>query len=220
MASKKRRRSPRQRSATKGVDGYRYDVFFSYPRVGSIQRWVQDVLKPQLQDYLTDAIGNAEVYLDVEEERPGSLWPSSLSDKHQRSRVILPILCAPYFKSGWCISEWTNAIDRGPGREDVPCVIPIWFNDAEPDYFSFLPSRLQKDIGARTRVDFRSYNTLVKENLPSSAPIANEFRAALREFCEDSLKHSVQGARPWSADWPKLPQAPISGQDPSWRSRL
>jgi hypothetical protein len=205
---------------------YSHDVFLSYPRLGSIKRWVPDVLQPLLEEYLSDELGRAaKIYLDVKDEGPGARWPEDLSEAHLGSRVFVPVLSAPFFRSGWCMSEWSNAIKREEivrTKKKAPpkLIIPIRFNDTTEAHIAELGAKLSNQVRARIRADFGRFNTLVKNNVMSEMSHAYEFRTELQTLCEKHLADAVRQAPPWDASWPRLPEKPISGQDPSWRPRI
>ena len=105
------------------MSNYEYDIFISYRRRGNIPSWVENVLKPELVGHL-DALldDHVRIALDVGILETGSDWPSALSDAHLKSKIFLVVLSANYFRSGWCASEWKNAVAR-ESTMDNPCLL-------------------------------------------------------------------------------------------------
>jgi hypothetical protein len=209
-----------------GPDPYQYDVFVSYPQRGGLIAWVANVLGPMLEDKLAEAglLGHPRIFVDTQALVPGQDWPDRLSQAHARSRVIVPVLCAPYFQSGWCTSEWTNAFAREAAERtragSVPSlVLPIRFNDLEDHHVDDLgDASVRNQVRARTSFDLRFSSNLV--NRLADTDVALSFRAHVERFCAQWLLPAIESAPPWRDDWPRLPLQPISGRDASWKASM
>jgi len=81
--------------------GYRFDLFLSYRRGGTVPDWVHNHLHPLLLDCLADELSREpRIFLDSTMET-GVHWPSGLEWALRRSRLLLPIWSPPYFTSPW-----------------------------------------------------------------------------------------------------------------------
>lgn len=207
------------------MSDYRYDVFVSYPRRGIIQEWTRDVLVPQLVGTLEDSgIDGDRVFWDGRLE-DGRDWPEDLQQAHLRSKVVVAVLSVPYFKSGWCVAEWTTAYAREKllkesGEPFHQVVFPLRFNDATEDHLSRLEDKTVVDqVKARSYRDFHPYASLVKEQVKAASDLAHQFRHEVRQLSEQ-LSQRIHEAPAWREGWPLLPARPISGRDPAWNSRF
>lgn len=208
------------------TDPYLYDVFVSYPQRGGLPSWVSQVLKPLLEEKLDEAgmTDKPRVFVDTMSIRHGTDWPDHLSEAHARSRVIVPVLCAPYFLSGWCTSEWTNAFEREERERQrtgtsFNLVFPLRFNDlSDEDIAELKDKSVQEQVRKRKRRDVGEFSCLV--NPKADTESALKFRQEVERFCGDSLLPAIRAAPPWQPDWPRLPKKPISGREPSWATRM
>jgi hypothetical protein len=111
-------------------DGYRYHVFLSYrrsrrerdqPRDNHVEEWVASTFVPQLQNDLTEALGEpSAIFLDTDEIGTGQDWERALVEALRASYCIVPVWSSLYFRSEWCVSEWCTF-----RRRNVDLVIPI-----------------------------------------------------------------------------------------------
>lgn len=200
------------------ADPYEWDVFLSYPRRAAVHRWVTQVLRPLVEEGLeVVGLGRApRIFKDDEVIEAGQLWPDTLSRAHARSRVVLAVLSFPYFESAWCCAEWKNAVERRKSPRSV--VVPVRFNDVEPETVAALPRPWRTQVGAHQRVDLQRFTAL--ENPRSDTALGIELRETVQRFCELSLKPAILDAPPWSDAWPTLPVEPVIRSRPAFRSRL
>lgn len=205
---------------------YEYDVFVSFRRLGNIPSWVEDILVPELRARLGDWLPQEpRIALDTDVIETGDNWPIRLSNVHAKSKVFLMVLSANYFRSGWCSSEWRNAVDRqnlvaaaNPEIERHPLVIPVRYNDLSESDIQSLPEPIQHEVRALQRVDFGTFTTLV--NPRSDNDCGHEFRNAVVDLCENKLRHAIESAPPIDDDWPRLPIEPLRSDDPTWSAQL
>lgn len=204
---------------------YQHDVFVSYPRAGALRRWVREVFAPQLDEALATAgLGRVpSVFVDVNDIDPGTDWPKELADAHHSSRVVVAVLCGPYFESGWCTSEWKNILAREEALFTATgnrprLLFAIRFNDTtDGDVASLGDPIVREQVKARSRSEFGPYAHLV--NRLSDTERAHDFRTLVGDLCDGPLKDAIRRAPAWDKDWPRLPEKPISGRDPSWSPR-
>jgi hypothetical protein len=119
------------------VSGYEYDIFISYSRYGSVQKWILNHFHAKLMDCLADEIApTPRVYIDRLMERAVH-WPSSLQRALHRSKIMLQVLAPPYFESEWCQAEWHSMRERqsmlGLAGLDVPqgLIYSVLYGDSD-----------------------------------------------------------------------------------------
>ena len=119
------------------VSGYEYDIFISYSRYGSVQKWILNHFHSKLMDCLADEMATKpRVYIDRTMERAVH-WPSSLQQALLHSKIMLQVLAPPYFQSDWCRAEWHSMRERqsmlGLTSVDIPqgLIYPLLFGDSD-----------------------------------------------------------------------------------------
>src|SRR5215475_7953130 len=74
------------------VAGYKYDVFISYARRGSVQKWLMNHFYPKLKDCLADQMAPVPpVFVDKKMPRAVS-WPDELRKALHESKILLAVL--------------------------------------------------------------------------------------------------------------------------------
>lgn len=199
--------------------GYRWDVFVSYPHESTVIRdWVREVFVRRLRHELGAlGLGEGGVFCDRDHLEVGE-WPRSLAEHYLRSKVIVPVLCYPYFKSGWCRAEWANACARelmSPHAGEL--LVPVLFNDGDARDVDELDEPYRGQVRSRTPARLNHFSVIV--NPGADTPTAEDFRREMQGLGR-RLRAAILGAPTWSADWPTLPAAPISGKDPTWGATL
>jgi hypothetical protein len=119
------------------VSGYKFDLFISYARRGSVQRWLLNHFHDKLVECLTDQVAPApRVYVDKRMQKAVH-WPSDLRHALRHSKIMLQLLTPPYFESPWCMAEWRSMLAReqalGLSSPERPqgLVYPILYSDSE-----------------------------------------------------------------------------------------
>lgn len=175
--------------------GYESDVFISYRRAGNVPTWVHNHFLPKLRSCLSDEIeDDVEVFVDLDIE-VGSAWPMRLEKALLRSKLLVAVWSAQYFRSAWCLAEWKSMRAReealGLGSSDHPdgLIYPILFADSE----NFPEEALS-----------RSYRDLKKWNCPDRS---FQETAEYVEFHREMQKVAGELARrlarvpPWQPGW-------------------
>ncbi len=197
---------------------YEYDIFLSYPFTGTIKDWVVDIKEMLAQKLEDEGLKGPRIFFDRKDLQTGDDWPKELRDAHLRSKVFVPVLCTPYFQSGWCTSEWVNAYDRA-STEKKNLVFPIRFNDLEPSK----RKKQIKDAKVRGQVnrvkfeDFGMYSTLF--DMKDRSPEVREIWRKV-EVLSKVLVPAIAAAPKWKAGWPVLPIQAVSGTDHCWQVGL
>jgi len=178
------------------VSGYEFDLFISYRRRGNPLNWVQNHFYPRLRDYLDDHLDkDPALFIDVGMEK-GSHWPTRLENALNRTKILIPIYSPQYFRSPWCLAEWTTMAERevvlGLSSAERPqgLIYPILFSDS--DNFP-------------TFARLRSWRDLKKWNNPD--PVFQqtvEWVSFLREVeaIAEDLATLLPQVPDWQPDWP------------------
>jgi hypothetical protein len=119
------------------VSGYKFDVFISYCRHGSVQKWLLNHFLPKFLDCLADQVAPMpKVFVDKKMPR-GVKWPEELARALQHTKILVPLFSPPYFESRWCMAEWETMRAResllGLGTQDRPqtLVYPVLYSDSQ-----------------------------------------------------------------------------------------
>ncbi|MGA6165294.1 TIR domain-containing protein [Amycolatopsis magusensis] len=181
------------------MSGYKWDLFISYSRVGSVQKWLLNHFYEKLCQCLADEHGPLEVYMDRQMPRAVD-WPSHLQDALRHSKIMVQLLTPPYFKSRWCLAEMRSMQAReellglaGHGISQG-LIYPILYGDSEN-----FPLEGRK----RSWMDFKdvaypdpSYQLSVDYSL---------FHRKVKELARD-LGQLVEQVPEWRPDWPIVEQ--------------
>lgn len=177
--------------ASTTTDGYRYDLFLSYRRAGNVELWVQNHLRPVLDECLTDHVGHPpRIFIDTGIQT-GSRWPASLRHALRRSRILVPVLSAGYFKTPWCRAEWSTFADREKSCGGVALLIyPILHSGMRA-----LPAEALE----RQLADFRQWNFPYPQFRQNQRYLS--FHRAI-ETVADELAQRCSQAPEWTQNWP------------------
>jgi len=119
------------------VSGYEFDLFISYARRGSVQKWLLNHFHRKLLDCLADQFApTPKVYVDKGMSRAVH-WPSDLRHALRHSKIMIQLLTPQYFESNWCMAEWHSMLERermlGLAGPENPqgLVYPILYSDSD-----------------------------------------------------------------------------------------
>lgn len=86
--------------------GYKYDIFISYKRDEGVLEWLEEQfipkLKKRLQGFFSEEV---KIFYD-RTLNEGYLPKTAIEDALKHSKILIPILAPPYFRSQWCSAEW------------------------------------------------------------------------------------------------------------------
>lgn len=185
-------------SIIESVSGYKFDIFISYCRHGSVQKWLLNHFYPKFKDCLADQYAPVpKVYVDRSMPR-GVHWPSDLKKALRHSKILIPLFTPPYFESKWCLAEWQSMQARekllGLAGPDNPqgLVYPILYSDSE-----------NFPMAAReiSRWDFKGLST--PEPVFQTSREWIQFHHKVTDVAQDVvelLKHVPE----WRPDWPVI----------------
>jgi hypothetical protein len=95
------------------VVSYQYDAFFSYKRDPESDEWHRKV-RDKLEYWVEfDLHQTPKLFFDTEDIRTGQRWHNKLEEALRTSKCVVCIWSPLYFKSKWCVSEWTTFEQRG-----------------------------------------------------------------------------------------------------------
>src|SRR6266581_2111125 len=114
------------------TQGYLYDAFLSYSRSGSVRDWVANHFLPILSNALSEELPySPRLFADLSAEA-GISWPVQLAEALKGSRCLVPIWSTSYFRSSWCVSEFSSMVEREKvlGLSlDRPLIFPVIFHN-------------------------------------------------------------------------------------------
>jgi hypothetical protein len=179
---------------------YAYDVFISYTRRGEAGDWVRNHFEPRLRGWLDQSMVEApRIFWDRDIET-GQTWPITLRTALAQSRVLVPVLTMPYFRSAWCVAELNTMIAREQmlalrSAENADGIIyPVrFFGEGFPDP---IPAIQYEDMSewAYPNVGFQE------------AVKYMDFVDAVRAFAS-KLAQRLPQAPDWHPDWPvRMPE--------------
>jgi hypothetical protein len=195
------------------VSDYEFDVFLSYSRKGGSPKWVHNHFLPKLREYLTDEIGYVpKVFVDQEME-PGTVWPARLERTLGRSKILVAVYSAQYFRSDWCLAEWKSMAAReqvlglaSPGLTNG-LIFPVLYADSQnfPEYGL---DRMWHDMKGLDNPDL----------MFQQSPDWLEFHRRMRRIATD-VEQMLDNVPPWRSDWPIVrPDVPVppTTRFPGW----
>jgi len=183
---------------------YSHDVFISYSRTGVIKRFVIQHFYPKLRDWLREELGReVDIFIDEESISGNEHWPESIADSLVASRCLVPVLTGRYFYSEWCLSEWSNFVERerrlGFHDSRRSLIVPAVYHDGD---------RFLKEARRYVPHNFRDCGSdSPKFEDHASYPL---FEERIRELARD-VAQVVEHAPEFNPDWPKItftPDAP------------
>ena len=173
---------------------YDYDIFISYTRGGHAGEWVRNHFQPQLKGWLDQTMDRHPAIFWDPDIQPGEQWPATLRHALAHSRIIVPVLNAPYFRSEWCLAELNTMIARAAVLADADVtprqlIQPVRF--AGEDFPEPIPSLQYKDM------EEWAYPGLVFQQTVQWLAFVD----AVRDFAR-SIKAVLATSPPWAPDWP------------------
>ncbi len=114
------------------VERYRYDVFLSYARGGTVEPFVRDVFFEPFIRALREAHPHREptVFLDEQSIRVGEHIPDEVRRALPQSRLMLAFLSPMYARKDWCLEEWSAFSGQSPAG-GPPRLYPLLVQDGD-----------------------------------------------------------------------------------------
>jgi hypothetical protein len=170
---------------------YQYDAYFSYKRDPESNTWHQRV-KDTLLHWLRNDLDQPHVaiFFDTEDIRTGQRWQAKLRTALKSSKCAVCVWSPLYFRSKWCVSEWTTFEQRGQ-RLGMDLVIPARYHDGE---------HYPRPARNRQSVDFSDYASTMPRFWDTERAVDFE-RSLLRPFARD-LAAIIRSAPPFDPEFP------------------
>ena len=135
---------------------YEYDIFLSYPRKGQVSTWVHNHFFPLLRECLDGQLVQ-EPRIFVDETQPtGVQWPDNIREALLHSRLLVAVWTPPYFRSPWCLAEWTSMLERESALTQAGhnpqrgLVYPVIYSDGDHFDPRAKDTQVQRNLSAFT----------------------------------------------------------------------
>jgi hypothetical protein len=178
------------------VSGYKFDLFISYSRYGSVQKWLLNHFYKKLCECLADQFAPPpRVYLDRGMARAVH-WPSDLQTALLHSKIMIQLLTPHYFTSAWCMAELRSMQARekllGLAGPEISqgLIYPILYSDSE----NFPIEERQ-----RSWLDFKEFAH--PDPVYQQTTEFVHFHRKVNELASD-LVQLVRQVPDWQPDWP------------------
>ena len=177
---------------------YEYDVFLSYTTAASNGAWVREHLFTALNEQLDNAMPRAPSVFMFQEQESATAWPEALASALRASRVLVAVISPPYFRSPWCLAEWSSMIERekavGYGTNQQPRLLihPVVYADG----IHFAP-----DAQRNYSRNFSTWNYPFPHFRDTPAYL--EFFDAVEQLAND-VANRIDDVPEWSDDFPIL----------------
>jgi hypothetical protein len=184
---------------------YDHDIFISYRRSPTVGPWVQNHLAPRLEARLNEIAPNpVSVFCDFKMAE-GVNWPAELKRSVKRSRVLLTIWSADYFRSTWCMAEWQSFRQReallGLFTAEHPqgLVYPVRYSDGDHYHAEAKLTQCRKDFSELNYPD----------RVFTESVLYLEFDKLVRGMANE-LVMLLNDVPVWSETFPVIEPAPLS----------
>lgn len=126
---------------------YQYDIFLSYNRKFPHGEWVNEIFFPLFKSYVDEATNkDVKIFKDIQDIQSGNDWKFKIRNALVRSKIMVAIFSPSYFRSEWCMKEFSAIYNRQKKlgfltlENPTGLIIPIKIFDGEhfPEYASNL----------------------------------------------------------------------------------
>jgi TIR domain len=176
---------------------YEYDIFISYRRNDQTLRWIKDFFVPALELHVEHELERRPlIYVDVNKIDVGTSWPVELGVALGKSRVLIVLWSANYFRSDWCRREFSHMLARereaNLRTREKPhgVIIPAFIHDGE---------RFPPDLGYIEHFEIQKYFNV---RMPPICSLAAELDARVTEQAP-AITKCIVGAPDWQEAWPQ-----------------
>ena len=185
---------------------YRYDVFLSYARGGTVELFVRDVFFESFIRALREAHPHREptVFLDEQSIPVGEPIPNEVRAALQQSRIMLAFLSPQYARKPWCLEEWAAFSGPGPAG-GPPRLYPLLVQDGD---------LLDPQVWHRQKWDPRFKPLLLQQREHLAAPDGRTLLREIGDLAETLIEYILQVQDPPAP----LPAAPRPVVAPMQRS--
>lgn len=185
---------------TDNAPGYLHDIFLSYPRNSFVEGWVRKLLLPTLEAELAHVLPDREPQIFIDSDiRAGECWPAALRDALLRSRCLIAVWSAQYFRSRWCLAEWRSMHARTAGHPKPRLVLPLIVRDG---------ANFPEEAQLTQAEDFKGL-CWPHETLRHNHPDAMRFYREVQRLAEQVVLPALLGAPTWSPHFPIETPEPV-----------
>lgn len=109
---------------------YEHDIFFSYKRDPRTDHWYQQV-EEKLRLWVGHERGTDPViWVDKLSLPSGAQATPEIHNALKRSKCMVSFWTPPYFRSKWCMTEWSTFLHRGD-KFNRPLILPASVYDGD-----------------------------------------------------------------------------------------
>jgi hypothetical protein len=180
---------------------YRYDVFLSYARGGTVEPFVRDVFYEPFIRALREAHPHREptVFLDEQSIRVGEHIPDEVRAALPQSRLMLAFLSPMYARKHWCLEEWRAFSGPSPSG-GPPRLYPLLVQDGD---------LLDAQVWHRSKWDARFKPLLLQQREHLAAPDGLKLLREIAALAETLIPYILQVQDP-PAPLPAAPRPVIA----------
>jgi len=122
---------------------YEYDIFLSYNRQFPYGEWVNEIFYPLFKPYIDEALNkDVKIFKDSEEIKTGNDWTLKIRNALIKSRMMVSIFTPAYFRSEWCMREFSTIYYRQKSlgfltlQNPTGLIVPVKIFDGQhfPEY--------------------------------------------------------------------------------------
>jgi len=180
---------------------YKYDVFISYKRGGTKERWVNENFLPLFKEYLGDSFAAAglddpKIFLDTSELVEGEDFRNALITNVAQSKCMVAIISPPYLvRSQWCMYEFLSmryreeVLQLGPNKVPKSLIWPVLLQ--EMDAYPPIINTIQL-------ANYTKYNVIGEGFLNSEDYVS--FQRDLRKDVK-TVTGIVKNIPEWKSEW-------------------
>jgi hypothetical protein len=185
---------------------YRYDVFLSYARGGTVELFVRDVFFEPFIRALREAHPHREptVFLDEQSIPVGEPIPNEVRAALPQSRIMLAFLSPMYTHKAWCLEEWRAFSGPSPAG-GPPRLYPLLVQDGE---------HLDAQVWHRAKWDPRFKDLLLQHPAHLTTPDGRTLLREIGDLAETLIEYILQVQDPPAP----LPAAPRPAVAPMQRT--
>ena len=183
---------------------YEFDIFMSYPHAGHVGPWVKNHFLPELRNCLDIHLAdNVRIFVDSEQPT-GVQWPENTKNALLKSRLLVAVWTPPYFRSDWCVAEWSSMLERQKKLEqdgstlNRGLVYPVVYSDGKHFHTRAKETQYRRDLSKYT-----CPYPCFKESVTYL-----EFHQTVMEIAQEIEKH-LEEVPDWQPNWPIVPPEPL-----------
>lgn len=181
---------------------YEFEIFLSYPRgsngkLAVIENWVNEYFYPLLDFYCNASFeSKIRIFKDNAIISSGDLWPEIIRNALAKSKCLVAIWSAEYFRKDWCKKELSAMLYREQklgyrtSKNPFGLIVPICAFDGQ-----FFPTIVQNIQQCK----WSKYVKVGKAFERSEKYL--DFQDDMLMWIENDLAEVLEKAPPWREEW-------------------